>query len=114
MCLPSLRDNPASNNTHPYKNQLTHTRAFLTSFIFVFLIYPVSADSSFKLNLTETEQRWLESHPEVRFTEAACKKLTGVPKAFLGTALKGIIKEAKQAGVSMVDEDFMDELNANR
>ena len=32
---------------------------------------------------------------EVTFTENACKQLTGIPKVFVKTALKGIIKEAK-------------------
>ena len=52
--------------------------------------------------------------PEVRFTEEACKKLVGVPKAFLKIALKGIIKEAKENSVSMVDEAFMEQVNAQR
>ena len=34
---------------------------------------------------------------EVRFNEAACRKLVGVHGEFLNTALEGIIKEAKKA-----------------
>jgi flavin reductase (DIM6/NTAB) family NADH-FMN oxidoreductase RutF len=52
--------------------------------------------------------------PAVRFSEDACKKLTGVPKPFLKVALNGIIGEAKKAGVQMVDSAFMDEVNAKR
>jgi len=50
----------------------------------------------------------------VRFTEDACKQLTGIPKAFLVQALKGIIAEAKKAGVTMIDLDFVQNLNAAR
>jgi flavin reductase (DIM6/NTAB) family NADH-FMN oxidoreductase RutF len=52
--------------------------------------------------------------PEVRFTEDACKALTGVPKAFIEVVLDGIIKEAKKQGVSMIDSDFIDVVNAQR
>jgi flavin reductase (DIM6/NTAB) family NADH-FMN oxidoreductase RutF len=52
--------------------------------------------------------------PQVRFTEGACKELTGVPKPFLSAALKGIIKEAKDQRVTMVDESFLELVKANR
>ena len=50
----------------------------------------------------------------VQFTRDACKKLTGIPKPFVKTALKGIIKRAKEDGVSLVDVDYIDKLNAER
>lgn len=52
--------------------------------------------------------------PEVRFTEDACKLLVDIPNAFLGMALKGILKEAKAQGVTMVDEDFTKAFNDRR
>jgi len=52
--------------------------------------------------------------PEVRFEEEACKLLTDVPKAFITVALKGIIKEAKAQGVTMIDVEFMNAFNAKR
>ena len=52
--------------------------------------------------------------PEIRFTDGACRKLTGIPKAFIRSALGGIIKEAKKQSVTMVDEDFLDEVNSAR
>ncbi len=52
--------------------------------------------------------------PDVRFEEEACKLLVDVPKAFIGVALKGIIKEAKAQGVTMVNAEFMREFNARR
>jgi flavin reductase (DIM6/NTAB) family NADH-FMN oxidoreductase RutF len=52
--------------------------------------------------------------PEVRFTEDACKLLVDVPKAFIKLALKGIIKEAKLQGVTMVDEEFTRAFNDKR
>jgi hypothetical protein len=52
--------------------------------------------------------------PEVRFSEDACKLLVEIPKAFMGMALKGIVKEAKEQGVTMVDEEFTKAFNERR
>ena len=52
--------------------------------------------------------------PEINFTENACKQLTGVPKVFVKTVLKGIIKEAKKEGVTVIDEAFVKKVNENR
>jgi flavin reductase (DIM6/NTAB) family NADH-FMN oxidoreductase RutF len=52
--------------------------------------------------------------PEVRFSKEACMLLVEIPKAFMGMALKGIVKEAKEQGVTMVDEDFTKAFNARR
>jgi flavin reductase (DIM6/NTAB) family NADH-FMN oxidoreductase RutF len=51
---------------------------------------------------------------EVRFTKDACKQLTGIPKAFLEQALKGIVAEAKKRDVVEVDLEFVQMLNAER
>jgi len=51
---------------------------------------------------------------EVKFTDDACEKLTGVPKVFLKTVLNGIIKRAKEDGVALVDESFVDRINEER
>ena len=51
---------------------------------------------------------------EVRFTVEACKQLTGIPKPFLRTALKGIVKEAKKRGVTNVDREFVELINKER
>ena len=51
---------------------------------------------------------------EVRFTMDACKQLTGIPNAFVQNVLKGIVKQAKQHGVTNVDEAFIIKLNADR
>ncbi|MDG2154854.1 MAG: hypothetical protein P8M26_02805, partial [Gammaproteobacteria bacterium] len=50
----------------------------------------------------------------VQFTRAACKQLTGVPKPFIKTVLKGIIKQAKADGVALVDEDYVKKINDER
>ena len=50
----------------------------------------------------------------VRFTEDACKQLTGIPKAFLTQALRGIIGAAKKEGVTTIDLEFVQKLNAER
>ena len=52
--------------------------------------------------------------PNVKFTRDACKQLTGVPKPFLKTALKGIIKQAIADGVSEIDEAYVKKLNEDR
>lgn len=51
---------------------------------------------------------------EVRFTVDACKQLTGIPRAFLVQALQGIVAEAKRRGVTDIDLEFMQKLNAER
>mgnify|MGYP003952333143 CR=1 FL=1 len=51
---------------------------------------------------------------EVKFTEEACEKLTGVPKVFLKTVLNGILKRAKEEGVTLVDDSFVDKVNEER
>ena len=50
----------------------------------------------------------------VQFTREACKQLTGIPRPFLKTALKGIIKRAIEDGVKMVDVDYVKKLNDER
>jgi hypothetical protein len=50
----------------------------------------------------------------VQFTREACKQLTGIPRPFVKTALKGIIKRAKQDGVSVVDLDYVKKINEER
>ena len=51
---------------------------------------------------------------EVSFTLDACKQLTGIPQAFLKQALQGIAGEAKKRGISTVDLEFVQKLNAER
>jgi len=51
---------------------------------------------------------------DVRFTEGACKKLTGVPQVFLDVVIGGLIAEAKTRQVSMIDDDFVEEVEAKR
>lgn len=52
--------------------------------------------------------------PDVQFTRDACKQLTGIPRPFVKTALKGIVKKAKEQGVELVDVDFVERVNADR
>ncbi|MBM4220681.1 MAG: hypothetical protein FJ170_01890 [Gammaproteobacteria bacterium] len=52
--------------------------------------------------------------PEVRFELEACKLLIDAPKALLTVALRGIIREAKKQGVTMVDAEFVRQVNAKR
>jgi flavin reductase (DIM6/NTAB) family NADH-FMN oxidoreductase RutF len=50
----------------------------------------------------------------VQFTREACKQLTGIPRPFLKTALKGIVKRAIEDGVKVVDVDYVKKLNDER
>jgi len=50
----------------------------------------------------------------MRFSDAACSRLTGVPKPFLKTVLLGIISVAKQRGMTEIDTQLVDELNKQR
>ena len=50
----------------------------------------------------------------VRFTEAACKQLTGIPKPFMKDALKQIVDAALARGVSEIDEAFLQQVMAER
>jgi len=50
----------------------------------------------------------------VRFTEDACKQLTGIPTPFMKDALKQIVDAALEKGVSQVDEEFLQQLTAER
>jgi len=50
----------------------------------------------------------------VRFTKAACRKLTGIPKPFMKDALKGIVDRALEDGVSEIDEHYLEKINAER
>lgn len=52
--------------------------------------------------------------PDVRFEMEACKLLVDVPKVLLTVALRGIIREAKEQNVTMVDVEFMRKVNAKR
>jgi flavin reductase (DIM6/NTAB) family NADH-FMN oxidoreductase RutF len=52
--------------------------------------------------------------PEIRFTEDACQELVAVPKVFLPPVLEGLIGEAKQQGVEMIDVDFVKAVEAKR
>jgi len=51
---------------------------------------------------------------EVRFTNEACEQLTGVPRAFLRQALRGIAAAAKKRGVTTIDLEFVQQLNTER
>ena len=50
----------------------------------------------------------------VRFTDEACKKLTGIPEPFMKDALKGIVEHALADGVTDVDEAYLAKVNAER
>ncbi len=45
---------------------------------------------------------------KVRFTDAACERLTSVPRPFLQSVLERIIAAAHQQNVTLVDEKFLD------
>ena len=52
--------------------------------------------------------------PNVRFTREACKRLTGIPRPFVKTALKGIVRKALEEGVREIDVDFVERIDEER
>lgn len=52
--------------------------------------------------------------PEVTFTEAACAKLTKIPRVFLKAALNQMVQIAKSEGISVIDEDALKIINDKR
>lgn len=52
--------------------------------------------------------------PEVTFTEAACAKLTKIPRVFLKAALTQMVQIAKNEGISVIDEDALKIINDKR
>lgn len=54
----------------------------------------------------------LDEH--VRFTEAACARLTQVPRPFLQAALEGIIAAARARGAVEVTAELVDSINKDR
>lgn len=52
--------------------------------------------------------------PAVTFTEAACAKLTKIPRIFLKAALTQMVEIAKEEGISVIDEAALDIINDKR
>jgi flavin reductase (DIM6/NTAB) family NADH-FMN oxidoreductase RutF len=52
--------------------------------------------------------------PEVQFTREACQKLTGIPKPFVKSALRSMVKQAREQGVTVIDVEFVDRVNEAR
>lgn len=52
--------------------------------------------------------------PDVKITEEAAKMLVGIPKPFMKQALTGIVERAKEEGVSLIDTDLLEKINAER
>lgn len=52
--------------------------------------------------------------PKVTFTEAACAKLTKIPRVFLKAALTQMVQIAKSEGISVIDEDALKIINDKR
>ncbi|MDJ0928424.1 MAG: hypothetical protein QNJ73_12350 [Gammaproteobacteria bacterium] len=51
---------------------------------------------------------------KVRFTEAACSKLTAIPRPFLKQALQGIVAAAHEMEIDTIDEAALDKIAADR
>ena len=73
---------------------------------------PVPRDKGFEHSRIYYLANKVDQH--VRFTEDACKKLTGVPQVFLEVVVGGLIAEAKKRQISMIDDDFVEEVEAKR
>ena len=51
---------------------------------------------------------------EIRFTKEAAQALEGIPNDFVRNVLQGIIKQAKARDMTLIDADFVHELNKQR
>lgn len=52
--------------------------------------------------------------PDVTFTDAACAKLTKIPRVFLKAALTQMVQIAKSEGISVIDEKTLEIINDKR
>ncbi len=50
----------------------------------------------------------------IRFTDAACGRLTGVPAPFIKDVLEAIVAIARQEGIQLIDVPELDRINARR
>ena len=75
--------------------------------------FPTPTDKGAKEESILYEANRLDAE-NVQFTREACKQLTGVPRPFIKTVLKGIIKRANEDGVALVDIDYVKKINAER
>jgi len=85
-----------------------------------FWIAPFKRPVSFPIprrQAVDTDTVWFAANridPKVQFTKEACKKLAGVPRVFLNTALKGCVEWARKNGVSLVTEKEMEMIRDKR
>jgi len=52
--------------------------------------------------------------PDITFQREACAKIVRIPRVFLKTALKGIVKAAKEKGYTEITPEIMDEIRDKR
>ncbi len=52
--------------------------------------------------------------PSVEWTEEAAEKIVNVPRVFLKRVLDGVVKAAKEEGVTIITADFMDKVRDKR
>lgn len=51
---------------------------------------------------------------DLEWSEEAAARLVGIPRVFLSVALRGIVEEAKSAGVSVITGEFLDTIRDKR
>ena len=74
--------------------------------------FPTPTDKGAKEESVLYEANRLD--PDISFSREACKQLTGVPRPFIKTVLKGIIKQAKADGITEIDREYIDRFNQQR
>lgn len=52
--------------------------------------------------------------PEIKFTEAACARLTKIPRVFLKPALTQMVNIARKEGIKLIDEEALELINEKR
>lgn len=75
-------------------------------------VVPVPTDRGPKVEAVLYEANRLDD--EISWTRDAAQQLTAVPKAFLKMALKGVVKKAKEQGVTEITEEFVLKVNEER
>jgi hypothetical protein len=52
--------------------------------------------------------------PDIKWEDEACEKIVKVPRIFLNRVIAGVVKEAKEEGITIITPEFMDKVQDKR
>lgn len=52
--------------------------------------------------------------PDIQWEDAACAKIVKVPRIFLNKVIEGVVKTAKEEGITVITPEFMDKVQDKR